>query len=589
MKKKKSKKKIIIVTVILIILIFIITLFKPKKVEEPKIETEKIEKRSIGISIAATGTIQTDNTKNVVSTLTGSKIESVNVKEGDKISVGDIICKFDTSTIQDNLNSAKQTLNITKAQGTLGVQSAKRSLNEAIISKNDQANIGQNDINTALKAYQDAQNQLNSARNDLANKQNAKNSYSQNSNFSQIKSEYSRRENIYNQANNAYEAQVAIMANTQNEYNKYFGADGITQLDPSTGAVWTQPNQDGEFATSAHRVAKNTYISVKTKLSNLENSLNTAKSNFLNYKSTYDNIAQMEAGYQAVVAEVIAAEANVNTLQTTVDNLKNAYEKSIQAYNSAINTANSTIANMQDNISNSELSSKLNTQTQETQLKTFEDQLKEGVLTATVNGTVTSVMSKPGDIYSGTTIAVIEGCEEFIIEANIDEYDIADIEEGMKVLVKTDATREEELQGRIIYTAASATESVADMSTATTSMPGGTATYKVKIALDSQNDRLRLGMNAKLSIITDSRENVWAVPYEAIHEKENGNKYIEILKNEQTREKEELEIKTGLESSYYVEIISDKITDGMQVVLPEVKGDNSMETIIELMGADAGM
>ena len=159
----------------------------------------------------------------------------------------------------------------------------------------------------------------------------------------------------------------------------------------------------------------------------------------------------------------------------------------------------------------------------------------------------------------------------------------------MKVIVKTDATREEELQGRIIYTAASATESVADMSTATTSMPGGTATYKVKIALDSQNDRLRLGMNAKLSIITDSRENVWAVPYEAIHEKENGNKYIEILKNEQTREKEELEIKTGLESSYYVEIISDKITDGMQVVLPEVKGDNSMETIIELMGADAGM
>ena len=92
-----------------------------------------------------------------------------------------------------------------------------------------------------------------------------------------------------------------------------------------------------------------------------------------------------------------------------------------------------------------------------------------------------------------------------------------------------------------------------------------------------------------MSIITDSREDVWTVPIEAIHEKDDGSKYIEILKNEQTGEKEELKVETGFESSYYIEINSDKIKEGMKVVMPDVEADNSVETLIEMMGADAGI
>ena len=136
--KKIGKKKIIIGIIVLVILIAIISSMKPKKTEEAKIETQLIEKRSIGTSIAATGVIKTDTTQDVVATLTGSKIESVNVKEGDKVSVGDIICKFDTSTIKDNLNTAQKSLNISKKQGNLGIQGARRSLNDAIIGKDTQ-------------------------------------------------------------------------------------------------------------------------------------------------------------------------------------------------------------------------------------------------------------------------------------------------------------------------------------------------------------------------------------------------------------------------------------------------------------------
>lgn len=599
---KKAKKRLIIILVIIILVCLIFKPFNQKPVEENKIETQAIEKRDIATSIGATGKIETSNTKNVVSSLTGMEIKTVNVKEGDTISIGDVICTFDMSNVEENLKVAQNSLNISNAQGALGIQSAQRNLNDSIKNKDTQVNITKQDTDNALKAYQDAQNELSSLQNTLASKKSARDSFiktynSSLSEYTNIKAEYDKKESTYNQATNSYNAGVASFENAQIEYNKYFVAGTQNQLNPSTGTVIDPSEyQDGEYATLTHRAVMTNYNQAQSTLISLETNLNTAKSDYLNYKSTYDNAVNsyspLESQYQAIEAEISSLEANVKTLQANVDSLKNAYDKTVQAQNSAVSTADSNIASMQDALSNSELSSSLNRQTQQAQINTYQDQLEKGVLTSTVDGTVTSVNAKPGDIYTGSTIAVIEGVQEFIIEAEIDEYDIADVEVGMEVLIKTDATRDEELKGRIIYVAQSATDVSEIAGTSMTSMTtSGTsnATYKIQIALDTQNDRLRIGMNARLSIITDSREDVWTVPIEAIHEKDDGSKYIEILKNEQTGEKEELKVETGFESSYYIEINSDKIKEGMKVVMPDVEADNSVETLIEMMGADAGI
>ena len=599
---KKAKKRLIIILVIIILVCLIFKPFNQKPIEENKIETQAIEKRDIATSIGATGKIETSNTKNVVSSLTGMEIKTVNVKEGDTISIGDVICTFDMSNVEENLKVAQNSLNISNAQGALGIQSAQRNLNDSIKNKDTQVNITKQDTDNALKAYQDAQNELSSLQNTLASKKSARDSFiktynSSLSEYTNIKAEYDKKESTYNQATNSYNAGVASFENAQIEYNKYFVAGTQNQLNPSTGTVIDPSEyQDGEYATLTHRAVMTNYNQAQSTLISLETNLNTAKSDYLNYKSTYDNAVNsyspLESQYQAIEAEISSLEANVKTLQANVDSLKNAYDKTVQAQNSAVSTADSNIASMQDALSNSELSSSLNRQTQQAQINTYQDQLEKGVLTSTVDGTVTSVNAKPGDIYTGSTIAVIEGVQEFIIEAEIDEYDIADVEVGMEVLIKTDATRDEELKGRIIYVAQSATDVSEIAGTSMTSMTtSGTsnATYKIQIALDTQNDRLRIGMNARLSIITDSREDVWTVPIEAIHEKDDGSKYIEILKNEQTGEKEELKVETGFESSYYIEINSDKIKEGMKVVMPDVEADNSVETLIEMMGADAGI
>ena len=554
---KKIKHKKLFIVGLIIICIILYQVLKPKEVEKENLETESIEKRTISTSVAATGVIKTSNTKNVVSTLTGFKIKTINVKEGQKISIGDIICTFDTSDIQDNLNIAQASLSISKQQSNLGIQSAQRNLNDAITNKDTQITITQSEVDTALASYQEAETQLANAKNVLNTNKSSLDKYIQiyknaENNFNSVQKEYNLKENKYNELDNectAQQAYISTLAPESTEYNE-----------------------------------------ANLKLINLEKEMNIAKSDFLNYKSIYNSalttFTPIKNNYQNLVQSVTTAEENVNTLQGTVNTLKQAYDKTVQAHNSAITAADTTIASMQENLRNSELSASLNAKTQESQVKTYENQLENGVIKSTVNGVVTSVSAKVGDIYTGEAIAVIEGSEELIIESEIDEYDIADIDVGMEVLIKTDATRDEELKGVVVYTAPSATESQTASITGTAE---NTATYNVKIQLNSVNDRLRLGMNAKLSIITAKKENVWTVPYDAVYERTDGTKYIEILKNKDTQEKEELDVKTGFESYYYVEIISDKLTDGMQVILPNVEADDSIETLIEMMGADAGI
>lgn len=585
-KKLKGKKKRVIIIIIILLLIILMVRNNKKKQEASQtvtIETATIEKRDIAQSISATGKITTSNTKNVTSTLTGIEIATVNVKEGQQVSVGDIICTFDMTDIQENLTQAQSSANLSSVQANLGVQSAQRNLNEAINSKGNQIASGQNDVNSAKQAYDTAQNQLNQAKQSLTAKQtelaNLTPTYqAEQAKFAGIEAEYTAKQQAQNTAQNAYQAQEAVVQNTKIEYSQYFDETGNP----------IKPGADPSIATN--------YTNAKTMLTKLEVELNTAKISLSNYQSIYDtantSFAPIKAQFEALSAEIAGLQESVISLETNVNTLKSAYDKALEGLNSISSTADMNIASMQDALKNAQLGVTQDSQAQNSQMKPLQDQLDKGVVKSTVNGTVTAVGVKQGDVYAGGNIVTIEGCEELIIEAEIGEYDIPDVKEGMKVFVKTDATREEELKGRIIYVATTATgiTSTNDTSLATGAMStGSNATYKIKIDLLTPNERLRLGMNAKLSIITELKEDVWSVPYDCIYEREDGSNYIEIAKNEEGTEKEELNVQKGLQGTYYTEITSADLKEGMKVVMPTVDAGESVEKLLEMMGADAGM
>ena len=143
-------------------------------------------------------------------------------------------------------------------------------------------------------------------------------------------------------------------------------------------------------------------------------------------------------------------------------------------------------------------------------------------------------------------------------------------------------------------------------------------------------------MTAETSLLTESVENVLAVPYDCIEENENGESIIYVVddsrigtgvstnkamsdnvsdntatkdmpgerpdKNsgnsdseEPTINKKAIVVETGLETDYYTEIKSDEISEGMQVIVPNSintnlsSGDSEKETGTTSFSIGGGM
>lgn len=188
---------------------------------------------------------------------------------------------------------------------------------------------------------------------------------------------------------------------------------------------------------------------------------------------------------------------------------------------------------------------------------------------APISGYIITMNVEEGNNYSqGNTVFTIADTSGFIVEATVNEYDIANIYQGLPAVVKFEATGDEEFKGEVTFVAlasegvTSDSTSLLTSSTSTTSS-GSTATYKVKIRLNDTDDRLRVGMTAKASVVLDSVSNVMCVPYDCLQQDEDGNYYVTVIEDDGTTK--DITVTKGLESDYYVEISGNGIEKGMTV------------------------
>ena len=331
------------------------------------------------------------------------------------------------------------------------------------------------------------------------------------------------------------------------------------------------------------------------------NELEVANNNYNNYMAdpshhTYD----LEATQLQTVIE--AKKSNVDLKKNTID----SYEETLN------NLRETNDSDLDDARTNYDESADSTIQSMEDQARELEKAIGECTIRCTIGGTVTTLNVKNGETFNGGTVCTIEGLNDFMVEAEISEYDIPDVATGMKVMMKTDATRDKELQGIVTFVAPRATSSGAsnnlgalsgmigmDMSEMASSSGSGnnSATFKVRIALNEQNPRLRLGMNAKISIITESVDNAISVPVDAVQEDDSGNKYVEVATNydeasksdgEIEYEKKKVNVNTGLKGSYYIQVIGD-INVGDYVYVPPAQGEDSIDEIMNMMGSSAGI
>nr|MDE6851342.1 efflux RND transporter periplasmic adaptor subunit [Lachnospiraceae bacterium] len=139
-------------------------------------------------------------------------------------------------------------------------------------------------------------------------------------------------------------------------------------------------------------------------------------------------------------------------------------------------------------------------------------------------------------------------------------------------IIMTEATEQEEFEGQITFVAPS-TSSSSNASSSSGETPSTNAAdsssdgYEVQISLNpTEEERLKLGMTAKCSIVLDEASDVLAVPYDAVKGR-GDQKYISVLDDESGEEKQ-ISVTTGMETDYYIEVQGEELKEGMKVVIP---------------------
>lgn len=536
-KRQRKKKMRIGIALVLVIVILVGAIYikrSKKESVDAEVKTEKLEKRTIVNSVSGSGKVEAVNSEEVTAGMAGTTIDSIEVQVGDHVEAGQTIAVMDTSSLSSQVKSLNDEIKDLEKQKADAVKSKKEAEDKA--AADAQA--------AQVQAAQDAY-----AREVAAQAQKEANEAEKKQTLSALTAQY-------NALNTQYTADNEKLQSMQATYQEKLQDGADDGADGKKG--WKETDADAMAYYALILQQQGTVTTELTQLQNLQTSMKAVEN------------ADTSVSIPAVSSPQLSLPA---TGQLNNMNVATGYDSAISTLKEQVKSLNRQIAN--------------------------------GTIKARTSGTVTEVNAKAGDTYLGTPIASVEGIETLMLTAEVDEYDIPDVSVGMPVKIKTDATRDEELEGEVSFVALKASGSSSSSSLgAMSSLTGGAdmsgftaassdATYTVHIALKEQNERLRIGMNAKISIITDSVKDAWSVPFESVQTDEDGREYIEVeeekkVDGRKTTTKRKIPVTTGIEGTYYIQIMSDELKEGMDVIVPESQ-DNSMEELMNMMGSDAGI
>lgn len=544
------------------------------------VDVTELSKDTLRSSIATSGLVESKNTSKVYSA-SELKIETVNVEVGDTVKKGDILASLNTESVNEQIlqlqdeidrNGVSAGYSVTEAEEAYSkalkeyndgenreiinaknnLDSAKESLTKAQEKYDDALKIKNSDKDSQLRSAESA---LETAKIDLEyaekNLADAKSNYEDPdlSSLEMLDEAVKAAEKVYDNAVKA------------DRYG-YEEIDGDSKVDTAISVTEAKKQLDE---------AKKKYDDAKEKLmKTLEDAVSLAEKNVTLCKKSVTNaensISDVKSGNEVQLSEyedaVSAAKKNFeiaeNTYNYTVKSVENQLETlRINAEKARVLSGNSGYEFRMD------------------QLK---KKLDEALVEAPADGVVTAVYAVEGS-YANGLLFVIEDMNKLKVTSAVKEFDIIGIEEGQDVIIKSGA-----LGGDIEYDGV-----VTKVSPVTQKAPDGSTvengSYGVEVSVSDEDTQLLIGMSAKLSIITEEREDVFSVRYDMLAEDEDGNDIIYAAeKNGEEYTVKSIPVTLGLETESMVEISGEGLTDGMLIIENTNKVSDGMT--VKLRGQD---
>jgi multidrug efflux pump subunit AcrA (membrane-fusion protein) len=608
--KKGSKlKTIVIIAVLALIAAIIVMIVRSASLMSnmTMAETFALERKDIENKVSVSGIVESQKFTKVTSKLSYN-VESVNVEVGDAVKAGDILAVLDSSDLQDQILQQQSTLDSSNVNTEYSLSTAEKNYNDALAQINDgsypeirNAKLSLDNAEEALRKAQEkydeqleiqgsdrdsqlvsAQKSVESAKYELdcaeddyleAKSDEENEDYSD---ISELKKAYDDAKKEYDtryssiksdELRKAKEAYEAALSNYT-----YFSS--MLEYDASSvsSATVTDAQQKLTEAKSAFAELEAKY-DVKTTEDTYENALEAytkAKADIdsknsvalKNAERTYERAKVSYENAQNTLKSIEDGnDTSLKSYKDAVDDAQTSVDTARESYELALKNADSSLASLKSQADREKILS--GNDSQVINLEILKSKLDDCVITAPCDGTVTAVNASEGAAAAGT-LFIIEDLDNLCMTATVKEYNISSLKPDMKVTVTIPSLDNEEFDGVISKIAPTGVKGADGKS-------DGTASFDVEVLIHGTKDKgVLIGMNAKCSAVTGSAENVFAVTYDAIVEDTDGQSCVfaadMIEGGNGTATARRINVDTGFESDAEVEISSDELTEGMELI-----------------------
>lgn len=292
------------------------------------------------------------------------------------------------------------------------------------------------------------------------------------------------------------------------------------------------------------------------------------------------------ADLQSRRIEVVRAKAALDTAQLETNRAANLRRQGIEAQE-LYDKARLDLENARAGYE----SAKQGVQQGEAALVQADTDLSYTTIESPIDGKVVQLNAREGEVVipgtmnvAGSMIAVIADMSEILVEAEVGETEVVGIHPGLAAKVKVDAIPDKEYAGHVSEIGSSAAVHAGSNE--------GIRYFKVKVAIDNPDDRLRPGMSAQVSIVTETEANALSVPIQSVvdrvpgakDDEENSDeslpkkKYVFVVKNAKVKM---TEVTTGISDATHVAVsgigAGDVVVTGPFKVIKKLKDGDSVQ------------
>lgn len=252
------------------------------------------------------------------------------------------------------------------------------------------------------------------------------------------------------------------------------------------------------------------------------------------------SLASQEAGVKSAEANYRSASADVNRAKAEHDRAKFDWERGQQlyeaeliskqefdarkaSYDASVATLEAASARLQVTRAELERSRSMLEQTRAI-LTRARDVLRKTTITAPIGGVVTYIAVRVGENVvmgiqnsPGSYLMTISDMSVVTAEVKVDETDIVNVKQGQEVDVTIDAVPGKTFKGRVTEVGTQAVLRTSGLATTQTTTGSQEAKdFKVIITLNDPPQTLRPGLSTTAKIKTASRDDVLAIPMQAL-------------------------------------------------------------------------